>query len=163
VGWQAIARAGRWPRSLIAEVARLVPHERGPPNGCWGSGRDGLHTAQRCQTEIVALDEERVRAIARAESRDVFRAMIGILARALNGEPDHYSSRACCGPPGVPETRWKLIAREIGRLPYPGARWHIVTRAQYEMWLAGQTAPSTANDVPEWTIEDSILGYRATR
>jgi hypothetical protein len=75
------------------------------------------------------------------------------------------------GPPGVPDREWKRIAKAIGHLPYPGARWRIVQRGLYERWLSEQddaaaTVPP-ANDASdeEWSPGAAFasVGLRPTR
>jgi len=97
--------------------------------------------------------------------------VVAILTRALStNTAAPYTTRKGCGPAAVPDREWKRIAKRIGRLPYPGARWLVVERVAYDHWLAGQSGGSTtpttpANDAVEpWSPARALasVGLRAS-
>jgi hypothetical protein len=85
-----------------------------------------------------------------------------LLAR-LTGDVWPKTSKRADAPRGAGR-RWPKIAKTIGCLPYPGARHHVVSREQWESYLAA-TNPTAAGDVEPWTPGKDLgaLGLRATR
>jgi hypothetical protein len=77
-----------------------------------------------------------------ALARALLPHLIGELARLVSvAGSTTYTSRRGGGPAGVPDREWKRIAKGIGRLPYPGARWFVVERSAYLAWLGGTATP----------------------
>jgi len=86
-----------------------------------------------------------------------------LLAR-LTGDVWPKTSKYADAPRGAGR-RWPKIAKTIGSLPYPGARHHVVSREQWEAYLAATSPTAPTSDVAPWTPGRDLgaLGLRAAR
>jgi hypothetical protein len=102
--------------------------------------------------------------------------VLAYLVAALGGAVEVWpkTSARKDAPRGVSPRRWSKLAAEIGRKPHEGSRFYLVTRADWEVYLA-RLAPdaevipprltvTTAKDA-SWSPTAALLasGLRATR
>ena len=119
-------------------------------------------------TSVIPSEASGLEQVVRRAARE---ELLGMLARVFESPTQDYSSRRGHGPPGYSPRVWRELARAIGT---KRGRWHVVTRAQLDVYEAkqGGQAPASparaANDTaarPAWTARGALeaAGLRRSR